>query len=116
MRNIVLMVAFLISSMALAGGQIGGGSGGQAQVDLIDFNNGFSSGVVGIVDPRGLINELPKKYIDESVFTRTRMRLSLSQNPKVSLNIDGQNIEVMKFSESIVDVNLSSELLPENVK
>jgi len=98
--------------MALAGGQIGGGSGGQAQIDLIDLNAGFSSGEFVKVSNSFNVERLPKVFMSGNELRRMKVRLSVDGIQSLPAVVEGETVQLRSLGNSVVDVDLSKEVLP----
>lgn len=100
MKKLIMLSAFALSSQLYAGGTIGG-STGLTQQDLLLGN---------IAD--FAFSGLPKLEVDSEIYRRTTARLSLSNVEAVPLDIGGEQIEVRRIRDRIIDTGLSREIVP----
>lgn len=98
----ILSLAFVaLSSVALAGGSTGG-SPGLAREELL----------LSISDYAINVEALPKTFVDSSDFRRAQARLSVEGVKTVPMLLNGESIDVRHIRGSVVDVNVSKEILP----
>lgn len=112
MRKIVFLVALFISSVAFAGGQIGGGSGGRAQIELIDLNTGSSAEEIVNLSNSFNIERLPKVFMSGNELRRLKVRLSVDGIQSLPAVVEGEKVQLRSLGGSVVDVDLSKEVLP----
>lgn len=100
MKKLVMLSAFALSSQLYAGGTIGGSTGLTQQDFLLGNIADFA------------FDGLPKIEVESDLYRRTAARLSLSNAEAIPLNIDGEQIEVRKIRDRIIDKGLSKEIVP----
>ncbi len=102
----ILSLAFVVvSSVALAGGSTGG-SPGLAREELL----------ISTVDSALNIDVLPKTFVAPSDFRRVKARLSVEGIKTVPMLLNGESIDVISLRGSVVDTNISKEVLPSPVQ
>jgi hypothetical protein len=99
MKRLSTFLALLLSATAYAGGTVGG-SPGLMQEIMFDSSS-FD------------LRSLPKAYVDSENFRRAKARLSVAEVSSVPMSVNGEEIQVRKLLESIVDLKISKELLPD---
>jgi hypothetical protein len=95
------ILALVFSFAAYAGGTIGGGSGGLAREQLL----------LSTADAAFNIDALPKTFVDPSDFRRAQARLSVDGVKTIPMVLNGESIDVRSIRGSIVDKDLSKEIL-----
>lgn len=109
----LLAITFIfVSGAALAGGSTGGSPGLLKEIMLAD--GGAIGGNPGIADIAFDVSSLPKSYVEAENFRRVKARLSVADVASVPMSIDGEEIQVRKLRDSIVDLKISKELLPDS--
>jgi hypothetical protein len=101
MKKFVCIVLMLAWAKAFAGGAIGGNPG------LIR-----EALAPSLVDSSFNVAALPKEFVDASEFRRTQARLSVDGVKTVPMLLNGESIDVRSLRGSVVDANISKELLP----
>lgn len=89
----------LIASPLSAGGLSGGGGAPALQVDT-----------QALMTP---LDSLPKGYADSEELRRASIRLGESGIETTALTVDGEIIKVRKLRDSIVNDEVSKEILPQ---
>ncbi len=98
----LLAIAFVvISSVAFAGGSTGG-SPGLVLEDTVSA--AFS------------VDSLPKIYVHPDDFRRANARLSVGNVASAPVLFNGESIQVKRWLDSVVDVKMSNEVLPDPAK
>lgn len=93
MRTYLAFSMVFISSLAHAGGTIGGSTGGKAM--MIETL---------------MSEQLPKVMINADQYRRINARLSMSQQAEI--DFDGSRIEFQKIHDRIVDTEVTKEFIP----
>jgi hypothetical protein len=96
------ILALFFSFAAYAGGTIGGGSGGLVREQLL----------LSIADSAFNIDALPKTFVDPADFRRAQARLSVDGVKTIPMLLNGETVDVRSLRGSVVDANISKELLP----
>jgi hypothetical protein len=99
MKKISIFFTVLMPASSYAGGTVGGSPGLMKEI-MLD----------GTFD----IGSLPKSYVDTENFRRAKARLSVAEVSSVPMSVNGEEIQVRKILESIVDVEISREILPDS--
>jgi hypothetical protein len=102
MKNLLMIFAFgLVSSISYAGGSMGGGGFGLKD-EL----------ALSLMDAAFNIDSLPKTFVDPSDFRRAKARLSVDGVKTFPMLLNGESIDVRSLRGSVVDANISKEVLP----
>ena len=98
--KVLVVMAFFLSANLYAGGAIGG-STGSARSELL----------LNLADASFNIDALPKTFVSRSDFRRAQARLSVDGVKTIPMVLNGESIDVRSIRGSIVDKDLSKEIL-----
>lgn len=101
MKKFYVSFAVLLSASAYAGGTVGGNPGVSLEQPT---STAFS------------VDSLPKIYVNPDAYRRVKARLSVGDVESAPVFVNGESIQVKRWLDSVVDIKISKEFLPESAK